>query len=76
MRTTIKSYGDEATDFHDKEIPKVGSYRTYLEVINLDSSIKKDENYYPQMFLKEFKYTEKKESLGVLLTTKEILPLK
>ena len=25
LKTKIKSYSDEATDFHDKEIPKVGS---------------------------------------------------
>ena len=24
LKTKIKSYGDETTDFHDKEIPKVG----------------------------------------------------
>ena len=41
-------------NFHDKEIPKVDSYHTCLAVINfLDY-------YYPQMFLKECKYIEKK----------------
>ena len=30
QQTKIKSYGDEATDFHDEEIPKVGSNRTCL----------------------------------------------
>ena len=25
LRTTIKSYGDEATDFHSKNIPEAGS---------------------------------------------------
>ena len=29
-------------------------------MISLDSTIKKDENYYPHMFLKECKYIEKK----------------
>ena len=29
LKTKIKSYGDEATDFHDKEIPQVGSNHKY-----------------------------------------------
>ena len=33
---------------------------TCLAVISLDSALKKDENYYPQDFLKECKYIEKK----------------
>ena len=32
-----------------------------LAVINLDSDLKKDENYYLQVFLRKCKYTEKKE---------------
>ena len=35
------------------------SNHTYLAVISLDSALRKDENYYPQVFLKEFKYIEK-----------------
>ena len=31
-----------------------------LAVISLQSVLKKDENYYPQVFLKECKYIEKK----------------
>ena len=30
-----------------------------LAVISLDYPLKKDENYYPPVFLKEFKYIEK-----------------
>ena len=57
MRTKIKYYGDEVTDFYDKEIPKVDSNRTRLAVISLHSPLNKD---YPQVFLKECKYIEKK----------------
>ena len=39
--------------------PKLDSNHT-LAVISLDSALKKDENYYPQVFLKECKYIEKK----------------
>ena len=60
MKTKIKSHGDEVTDFHDKNIPKIDSNHTCLAVITLDSALKKDENYYPQVFLKECKYIEKK----------------
>ena len=31
-----------------------------MAVISLDSALKKDENYYPQLFLKECKYIKKK----------------
>ena len=56
MKTKIKSYGDGATDFHDREVPKVGSNYNCLAVIVL----RKDENYFLQVFLKECKYIEKK----------------
>ena len=60
MKTKIKSHGDEVTDFFDNEIPKLDSNHTCLAVIILDSALKKDENYYTQVFLKECKYIEKK----------------
>ena len=63
-----KSYDDEATDFHDKEIPEVGSNDTNLAVILIYFVLKKDENYYPQVFLKECKYIEKR-LLNILLMT-------
>ena len=42
-----KSYGNKVTDFYEKTIPKVDSNHTCLAVINLDSVLKKDDNYYP-----------------------------
>ena len=59
LKTKIKSYCDGATDFHDKELSKADSNYTCLAVITIDSALKKDEKYYPQVFLKECKYTEK-----------------
>ena len=38
---------------------KVGSDYTCLAVINVDSALKKDENYYPQVFFKKCKYFKK-----------------
>ena len=60
LKTKITSHVTEVTDFYDKEIPKVDSNHTCLAVISLDSALKKDDNYYPQVFLKECKYIEKK----------------
>ena len=60
LKTKIKSYGDEVTDFYNKKIPKVESNRTCLAVISLDSALNKDGNYFPQVFLKECKYIIKK----------------
>ena len=60
LKTKIKSNGDKVTDFYDKKIPKVDSNRTSLALITLDSDLKKDGNYYPQVLLKECKYIEKK----------------
>ena len=36
------------------------SNHTCLGVISLDSTLKKDENYYPRVFLQECKYIVKK----------------
>ena len=41
LKTKIKSYGNEATDFHDKQMLKTGSNHTCLEVITIDSILKK-----------------------------------
>ena len=60
LNIKIKSSGDRVTDFYNQELPKVDSNHTYLAVISLDSALKKDENYYLQVFLKACKYVEKK----------------
>ena len=49
-KTKIKSRGDEVTDFYDKKIPKIESNHTCLAIISLDSAVKKDDNYYQQVF--------------------------
>ena len=71
MKTKIKFYGDEVTDFCDKKIHKMDSNHTCSAAISLDSALKEDENYYPQVFLKECfnfknKNTFKKVFLKVL----------
>ena len=51
LKTKIQSHGDEVTGFYDKKIPKLDS---------IHPALKKDGNYYLQVFLKECKYIEKK----------------
>ena len=46
--------------FTIKKILKADSNHTCLAVVSLDSALNKDGNYYPQVFLKEFKYIKKK----------------
>ena len=60
MKTETKSHSDDVTDFYDMEIPKPDPNHTCLAVISLDSAFKRDDNLYPQVFLKERKYNEKK----------------
>ena len=55
-----KCNGDKVTEFQDKKIPKVGSNHTCLVLFILDFVVKKNESFYPQVFLKECKYIEKK----------------
>ena len=59
-----------ATDFQDKEMLKAGSNNTCLAVITIDSTLKKDENYYPQVHLKECKYIEKEVLIHIIGTWK------
>ena len=60
MKTKIKSYDDEVTDFSNKIILKVDYNHIILAVISLDSALKKDENYYLQVFVKGCKYIKKR----------------
>ena len=59
LETKIKSDCDEVTDFYNKDIPKVDSNDICLAVISLDSALKKDGNYYLQVFFKKCKYMAK-----------------
>ena len=62
---TIKSIERESyngkinTIFHDNKIPKEGSQYVCLLVILTDLVYRKDKDYYPQMFLEEWKYVVK-----------------
>ena len=61
LKTKLRSYRHDTTDFHENEIHKVDSHYTFLAVISIDFVLKNDENYYPQVFLKECKDIEKEK---------------
>ena len=46
LKTKVKSYGNEVTDFYVKKVPKVDSNNTCFTVIGLNSARKQNENYY------------------------------
>ena len=52
LKTKIKSYCNEVTDFYDKNIPKLDSNHNCLAVMSLDSALQKYDNYYWQVLLK------------------------
>ena len=54
LKTKIKSHSDGVTDFHDKNNLMMDSNHISLAVISLDSVLKKDGNYHPQVFLKGY----------------------
>ena len=60
MKTKIKSHVNEITDFYDKKISKGDSNHACLALIWLDFTLKKDGNYYSQVFLKECNTPRKK----------------
>ena len=59
LKSKVRSYGDKTTNFLTIKIPEVGPNYICWWAILIDSVLKKDENYYLQVFLKECKYIEK-----------------
>ena len=47
--------------------PKLDSNHTFLAVISLDSVLKKDDNYYPQDFLKKSANILRKKLFGIFM---------
>ena len=64
MKTKIAPYSDEATEFHDEEMSNVGSNYICLSVILMEFFLKKDRNFYLQVFLKECKYIKKEKKVN------------
>ena len=69
IKTKIKSYKRKInTNFHINKIPKEGSHCICLSVILINSIFRKDKDYYPQVFLEEFKYVVKEKKTSKLIT--------
>ena len=59
IKTKIKIYAKNTiTNFHNKKMPKGKIPRKYLSIIMVDSNIKANKKYYPQMLLEECKYIQ------------------
>ena len=64
LKTKRKYYNDQATDFGDKEMLKVGSNYTCLATVLINFVLKKDENYY----LEECKCVQKEKNVVKYIT--------
>ena len=61
IKTKIKIFADSiVTNFHNKKVPKEKSPYKCLSIIILDSVIKTNKKYYPQTYLEECEYAQKK----------------
>ena len=63
MKTKIKASDNEATDYHHKEILKVGSSYTCLAVILIDFILKKRETITLRCFQKNLKTLKKNKKM-------------
>ena len=64
IKTKIKIYNNITnTNFQGNKIREDNKYCTCLSVILLDSVVKIDNDYYPQIFLEECKYAVKKKKI-------------
>ena len=62
IKTKIKIYNNKMDrNFHRNEMPKHNEYCDYLSAVLLDSVIIVDKMYYPQIFLKEYRYAVKRK---------------
>ena len=61
LKTKVKEYdGAMKTNFLDNGIPKKNMHYTCIACINIDSVMKMDKKYFPQVYLEECKYKIKK----------------
>ena len=64
IKTKIKFFNKNINAiFYGNKIPEDNKYCTSLSAILLDSVVKIDHDYYPQIFLEECKYVVKKKKI-------------
>ena len=65
LETKIKFFEEKFnTNFHDHKAPDQGSQYICLSVNLVDSIFRLGKKYYPQLFLKEFKYVIKESKMS------------
>ena len=61
----MKSYNRKInTNFHNNKIPKECSQCICLSVVFIDSVFRTGKNYYPQVFVEEYKYVVKEKKMS------------
>ena len=62
IKTKLKTFKDNIiTNFHNKKVPEEKVQYKYLSIIILDSVIKSNNKYYPQTYLDECIYKQRKQ---------------
>ena len=61
MKTKLSFFSDEDTDVHTRKILGAGSNCICWSAVLIYSVLRKDEQYYPQVFFEKCKYIEKKK---------------
>ena len=68
IKTKIKIYKDRVnTNFQGKKVPKENTSYKFPSLIMLDSFIRLNKKYYPQIFLKDCKYVIRKNKMENLV---------
>ena len=63
LKSKTKSYeGKSSTNFHGDKLPTEGSQYIFVSIILIDSVLRSSRNYYPWVFLREWKRIVKKDS--------------
>ena len=64
IKTKVKMHDNRVnTNFQNKKIPKGDSSYKCLSLTMLDSIVKVEKTYYPQVFLEECKYVKRKNKI-------------
>ena len=68
IMTKIKTYGDRVnTNFQGKKVPKENASYKCSSLIMLDSVVRVNKKYYPQILLEECKYVIRKNKMENLI---------
>ena len=74
IKTKVISFHSEIhTIFWDDEISKKGIYYTCIVAITIDSIMKIDKKYFPQVYLEECRYDVKKKKVRNFIDTELVL---